>query len=240
MHAIMSFNNELYQPLADITWHQNKKIYAKLYSYETFYRNDNFRLNSNIGYQKIYDIKDIMETRPDIEWIWVTGADSLITNFSIKIEDKIDNRYHFMISVDYNNINSDSFLIRNTPEGKSLIDYLIQVEEAACKEWDTDQRALAWALGIPTSGNVWPNIPYYPVSDRFKNIAKIYPQTYMNSYNYDLYIRYMKSLNPAAEDYDVFGYRGNWKKGDWLIHWPGISLEERIVLANIYIHRVIL
>lgn len=237
MHAIMSLNNELYQPLADITWHQNKKIYAQMHGYETFNRTTDFNPNISLGYQKIYDIKHVMETRPDVEWIWFTGCDSLITNLSIKIEDKIDNRYHFMISVDFNCANADSFLIRNTPQGQSFIDYLIEVEPNARNEWDLESRAIAWALGTPTFGNIWPNIPYYPISDRFKNIARIYPQTYMNSYNYDIYFN--RYISPAAGDYDVLGYRGNWKKGDWLIHWPGTRLDERMHFANFYMQHVV-
>lgn len=236
-HAVMSSNNELYQPLADITWHQNKKIYAQMHGYETFYRNSNFSPDVPLGYQKIFDIRDIMISRPDIEWIWVTGTDSLITNLSIKIEDKVDNRYHFMISVDFNGINSDSFLIRNSPEGRSFIDYLIEVQPEACKEWDVDQRAITWALGAPTFGNVWPDIPYYPTGKRFKNVARIYPQTYMNSYNYDIYFN--RYISPAVGDYDVLGYRGNWRKGDWLIHWPGTRLDERMHFANFYIQHVV-
>lgn len=236
-HALINFHTDNYQPLADITLTQNKIPYAHRHGYTVFTKTLPFADGVGLSYQKIYMIKDIMDNCPDIEWMWYTGTDSLVTNMSTRIEDKIDNRYHFMMSVDFNGLNIDSFLIRNTPEGRAIIDQMIAHEAEASKYWDTEQRAMAWTLGVPEFGAPWHDTPYVPATSPFANIARIYPQTYMNSYNYELY--YNRYIPQDRGDYDVIGYRGNWTKGDWLIHWPGISFDERMQLAPYYLTQVV-
>ena len=236
-HALIDFHTENYRPLADMTLRQNKMPYAKRHGYTVFSNDLKLIEGVSISYQKIYMIREIMNTCPDIEWMWYTGTDSLVTNMSIRIEDKIDNRYHFMMSADFNGINIDSFLIRNTHYGRAIIDQMIAHEVEACKCWDSEQRAMAWTLGVPVFGEPWHNTPYVPETSRFANIARIYPQTYMNSYNYELY--YDRYLAREQGDYDVFGYRGNWTKGDWLIHWPGTTLDQRMQLAPYYLTQVV-
>ena len=106
MYALVELHDANYQPLADRTWIKNKLIYAELHGYKTFCRTDNFIPDVGIGYQKIYYIKELLETNPDVEWFWWTGTDTMITNFGTRIEDRIDNRYHFITTVDVNGINA--------------------------------------------------------------------------------------------------------------------------------------
>jgi hypothetical protein len=60
---------------------------------------------------------------------------------------------------------------------------------------------------------------------------KIVPQRYLNAYQNSLY--------PHQSKYDCLGTDGTWQHGDWLIHWPGTSLEKRLELAKIYLERVV-
>jgi hypothetical protein len=239
MHALLSFNDNKYQVLADRTWNQNKKIYAEQHGYFCDQRTeDKFTTNPMNSFEKIYHTKEMFEQHPEIEWAWYTGCDTMVTNFTIKIEDKIDNNYHFMICVDANGINADSYLARNTPEGMEFLNHVLSLQEECMQYWDQEQRALCYACGLPAGGG--PEIiPPFPtgndiiVCDRFKNTAKILPQRHMNTYKYDIYVgAYLDKL-------DKFGVNGDWVKGDWLIHWPSTTLQDRLELFDYYQEHIV-
>lgn len=231
MYAIVSMNDEKYQPLADITWNENKVLYAQRHGYGAICKTDGLRPNTNIGYQKIYFVKDVMIEHPEYEWIWWTGTDTLVTNFAARIEDRIDNDYHFIICVDVNGLNADSFLIRNTPEGMAIMDAILDIEVEATKHWDAEQRAMAMIMGLPVTAAPWPMSTRIPINEKYESIVKVVPQRFMNSYNYQMY--------HYTDHRDKFGIDGNWHTGDWLIHWPSASLEQRIQLARFYMQHIV-
>jgi hypothetical protein len=227
MFALISLHDENYQSLANLTWTQNKEVYAKKHGYGAICKTKGFREGSGIGYQKIYFAKEVLETHPEYEWIWWTGTDTLITNFLVRIEDRIDNNYHFMICVDVNGLNADSFLIRNTSEGREILDSIIALEPECSKFWDTEQRAMAMIMGVPVPNETpWPISPYVTLNKKYESIIKILPQRFMNSFNYKLY--------HYTDQRDKLGIDGNWNIGDWLIHWPATQLELRLQLAEFY------
>jgi hypothetical protein len=232
MYALVELHDDKYQELADKTWHDNKLLYAEMHGYKTFCRTDNFVPNAGIGYQKIHFIKELLATNPDVEWFWWTGTDTMITNFATRIQDRILGDYHFIVSVDVNGINADSFLVRNTPEGRAYIDHLLELEEECSKHWDAEQRAMAVSLGLPITAQTrfWDGIE---ICKRWRDHVKLMPQRYMNSFNYQLY------GNTYTDHRDSLGWDGNWQLGDWLIHWPAIPLNYRLELANFYKEHII-
>lgn len=236
MYAMITHHDAGYQKLADLTWHQNKLLYAEQHGYATYAKTEDFYTANDkgimSGFEKIYIAKDILSDYPDVEWLWWTGTDSMITNFSTRIEDKIDNNYHFMICVDVNGINADSFLVRNTDQGRQFIDHLLALETECSKFWDAEQRAICYALGFPGTGEPgWPFGSHLTVCDQYKNIVKVLPQRYMNSFHYPLY--------HYTDHRDKLGINGNWGFGDWLIHWPGCTLDGRVQLYNIFKDQIV-
>jgi hypothetical protein len=233
MYGLIEFHYQNYIPLAELTWTQNKVAYAQMHGYKTFCKNSGFKEDSKIGFQKLWAVKEIMEENRDVSWFWVTGTDSMITNFFTRIEDRINNNYHFIISVDVNGLNADSFLVRNTVEGRSLIDKMLAVEEECSKHWDIEQRAMAVVMGLPvTADPTWKTMNYnIQLNEETKDIVKIMPQRYMNSFNYQLY--------HYTDHRDTVGWNGNWQLGDWLIHWPATSLDQRIHLYSFYNQHIV-
>ena len=229
MYALISLNDANYQPLADITWYKNKVKYAEKHGYRAFLKTEGFR-PADLGFQKLDLAKDVFKNHPDCEWVWWTGTDTLITNFACRIEDRIDNNYHFIVATDVNGINTDSFLVRNSPEGNEFINEVLSKEEEANRYWDKEQRAIARTLGLPATGEQWPISPFVTLNEKYSSIAKIVPQRYMNSYNYQLY--------HYQDHRDKLGVNGNWEPGDWLIHWPGTMFEHRMHLAQFYIQNI--
>lgn len=232
MYALITHHDAGYQRLADLTWDNNKVLYAKKHGYGYHARTDNFvTLNPNgpmNGFEKIWIAKQVLEDHPEYEWIWWTGTDSIITNFSTRIEDRVNNAYHFIVCVDINGINADSLLIRNSPEGLAFLDEILAQEPNTINHWDTEQRAIANLLGWPGTGDKgFPPPDQLTVPDKYKNIVKVMPQRYMNSFNYHLYPQY-------AVPRDKLDFDGNWQLGDWLIHWPATPLDYRIELFNFY------
>ena len=228
MHALITFHNEKYQPLADLTWDQNRLMYAAIHGYGAHCKTDDFIGVYGVGLEKIHFTKHILENHPEYEWVWWTGTDTMITNFSTRIEDRINNNYHFIVSVDINGINADSYLVRNTPEGRGFIDDIISIQDEAVQHWDHEQWAMCNLLGFPGTGLPgWPFGRDLQVAEKYRNIVKLMPQRYMNGFNYKLYTEY-------AVHRDRLDFDGNWQFGDWLIHWPATNLETRIQLANYY------
>jgi galactosyl transferase GMA12/MNN10 family len=210
--AIVSLNDKNYQPLADLTWEQNKVKYAERHDYGYACKTDGF-YNVVIGFEKIWFMRDMLDAYPDIDWLWWTGTDTLITNMSIKLEDRVDNNYHFVIATDCNGINADSFFVRNTPEGRGYLDLI--------KSKYDQYKAHVWAEQQVIIDTAEAN----------KDIIKFLPQKDINAYDYGLY--------PECVPKDKFDNDGQWSKGDLLIHWPGTSLWQRIDLAKKYMEQIV-
>jgi hypothetical protein len=213
MYAVVSLNDEKYQPLADLTWEQNKKLYCERHGYVGINKTSDFVGNISIGFEKIHFILNLLNDRPDIEWVWWTGTDAMITNFTVKIEDKIIPEYDLIIATDCNDINNDSFLIKNSEWSKEYLKQIIELEPTYKKHFFYEQQAM---------------IDSYADN---KDHIKIVPQRYLNAYKNDLY--------PHQLPYDCLGNDGTWQKGDWLIHWPGTSLDLRLQLARHFMKEIV-
>jgi hypothetical protein len=213
--AIVSLHTPNFQPLADLTW-PNKVQYAERWGYGHACKTEGF-YGVALGFEKIWFIKDVLEAYPDIDWLWWVGSDTLITNMTVNLEERIDNNYHFIIASDCNGINADSFLIRNSPEGRSYIDMIMSKYEQYKNHGWLEQQVI-----IDTF-------------EENKNIIKLVPQRSINAYNYSLY----SECAAPEKQLDKLGNDGNWKPGDLLIHWPGTSLPHRIHLSQYYLTQVI-
>jgi hypothetical protein len=223
--AIATMHNEKYQELATETWDNNKIKYAEKHGYAYIAKTEDF-YGFEPGFEKIQFLLDTFEAYADIEWIWWTGTDSLVTNFNTRIEDKVAEAKsedaaapHIIMSSDFNfAINCDSILIKNTPEARAwLKDIMDNMSKYAHHQYKEQQYMLDSA-------------------DKYTDIMEIMPQHFMNSYEYKMYKvapwNYTKTT-------DVHDQRGQWETGDWLIHWPGTQPNERLELVKEYKEKVI-
>lgn len=231
-YGMLEVHTPSYNVLADKTWHNNKVEYANRHGYKTFEYIVDPSDRPLVGYCKIHAIKEIFNKNPKLEWLWITGTDSMITNFHIKIEDRIDKDYHFIIATDVNGINADSILWRNTKEGRELLEEILSQEEAAVRYGDAEQGAINRILGFPGTCQPWTGNEKIP--RKYRKIVKIVPQRRINAYNYDIY----GGAYPPPQ-LDKTNKNGNWQLGDWLIHWPGTKLELRLRLFEHYNTQVI-
>ena len=215
--ALVTAHNAAYQPLADITWDQNKRLYAEQWGYDAHAKTTNYKYPvSQISFERTELIIELLESGK-YDWIHACGCDTMITNFTIPLSDIVDTDYDFIIATDCFNINNDSFLARNTPTTIAWLKHVVDVREQYANNPWYDQQAMIDTIDM--------------MGDRIKFV----PQRELNSYDYDQY----PGSVPHIYKKDMFGNDGQWQSGDFLIHWPGVSLERRLPLATHMLTQVI-
>lgn len=131
--TIASFSSEVYLPLSKITFDNNKVPYAEKHGYKTnLLLTESLEHYHNVlkyayGFCRIERIIELLNT--DVEWIWYSGADVIVTNDSIKIEDIVKDYdgFDLLVTMDVSHINDDSMLIRNTEWSKSYFKMLFDL-----------------------------------------------------------------------------------------------------------------
>jgi hypothetical protein len=212
MYAVARINTDDYMDLANLT-DPSKQEYCDRHGYKFFKGNDSdFTVITKpytgvMNFNKMSFVLKVFEENPEIKWLLFCETDAMITNQTIRIEDKIDDDYHFIISVDRLNLNAGNWLIRNSPEARAYFERIYSMrEEYKDKEW-VEQQALIDTV------------------EEFQDIIKIVPQKYLNCYEPWMY-------DYADVRYDLFGNPGWWEPGDWIVHWPGIRELPRIERAK--------
>jgi mannan polymerase II complex MNN10 subunit len=206
--------DEKYYELANITV-PNKIEYCEKHNYYFNYREKKF----------LYSHLDFLEN-DQCDLLYWCGADTLITNYNIKITDLIDDDYDFFICGDANGINADSFIIKNTNNSKNLLKDILQYQLVNNSKYERED-------GYLNEQEVMVSF----ILNKYKNISSILPQRIMNSYNYDLYpIHHFGEQFKDKKDY--LGNDGNWQQNDFIIHFPGQSLQGKINYAKQYIQQI--
>lgn len=205
--AIASMYNEDFKELAKLTHIGNKVKYAEKHGYPISVKTNGFSIEENINFSKMRLILDMFNT--GIDWVFWLDADAMITNFDIKLESFIDNDYHFILTEDINGINAGSFFIRNSKEGREYFQHCLN-------DAPTYSR-------IEMYDNKW----MWDTYEQYKPIIKVVQQNRFNSYNYKFYKHYSN-----RENWDDAYKNGNWNPGDFVIHWPGLHYNERLIQAK--------
>jgi hypothetical protein len=211
--------------LAAETWDNNKVKYAERHGYATCAKTDDWVFEPRfMVWERIQFIVDLLDTYTDCEWIWLTGTDSMVMNHNIKIEDKVleadpDNKYDIIVSSDFNEIiNNDSMLIRNSENSRAYFGYCLEAMPDYVHHRYAEQGFM---------------IDTY---EQYADIIKLMPQRFMNSYEYRMY-----RVQPwmYQDTKDVHGNDGQWREGDWFVHWPGTQYSERMQLLKEYQEKII-
>jgi hypothetical protein len=208
MHAVASLHDANYSDLAALT-DQSKQEYCDRYGYQ-FYVLTEMKYSTITGFNKIHYALDLFKQHSEIEWLLFSECDAMITNQTIKIEDRIDDDYHFIVPVDRLNLNSGNFLVRNSEQGRAYLQMIIDREES--------YKTVEWAEQQVIIDSI----------EEYQNIVKIVPQKYMNSYEPEIY-------DYCDARFDILGNSGAWEPGDWIVHWPGTYKPTRIQRANAHL-----
>jgi len=225
-YAIISTHDSNYREFVKTTLYSNHKEYCDRHGYDL--------IVEEVDYSELRGFiqwKVILDNLTKYDWIWFVGCDTLVMNHTIKIEDKIDNSHHFIVSDDVNGPNAHSCLIRNSPEALEWINFIwnMRLTSYIHHDW-ADNKVL---------------MDYYH-QQPWSNIISVKPQRYMNSYLYqEIWGHTDESLLRAC----ITGYikhdmnfnlnYGQFQKGDWLLHMPGTGLETRMQIVQNWNDKVI-
>jgi len=190
---------------------ENKIKYCSTHGYDFICERNNLDF---IGFDKI---EILINNLPKYDYIWWNDADSLITNFSTKIEDRVFKGYDLIISWDELFLNAGSFIIKNSDESMDFLKLIMSYKET----WKHNPAA---EQGVITALF---NHDKFQQSSFYQKI-KVVSQRYLNSFPEERLVKYPNMLQ-----------HGIWNKGDWLIHLSGISNEERLKIINKYIEQTV-
>lgn len=143
---------------------ENKRAYCERHGYDFICCEQSLDKDRPISWSKILLIQQVMQKR-SYKWIFWTDGDSLIMNHAIPLEDLIDNKYNFILSKDFNNVNCGQFLIRNCSWSKRFLKKVYEHTECINHSW-WEQQAVILELN----------------NKEYMELTKIIPQRLINSY----------------------------------------------------------
>jgi hypothetical protein len=203
--AILTVYTDNYLPLAEIVL-PNLKKYCNKHGYELHAENIT-GTQMYFGYKKIECLFGLLGAF-SVDAVLCLDMDTLITNHNIKVESFIDDKHDFYITKDVNGINAGSFIIKNSDWS---IEYLRDIFESQ-EKFECEQNAIVY----------WMDTLY-----KYKKKIKILDHPSINSYLYDEYAPGWGVIGDKQIDKPTHE-EGDWQKGDFLVHLPGMTLDRRI------------
>jgi len=108
-----------FMQLAKITLYQIRAKYCEKHGYTFRIKTGDWKMPAchPVSWDRFAFMRDLLETG-DWDWAWCGGADTLNTNFHIRLEDRIDDNFHVIAAADWcAPVQADSFLVRASKEG---------------------------------------------------------------------------------------------------------------------------
>lgn len=156
-------------------------------------------------FDKIRVLLDIMKHN-HYEFVWALDADAVITNFTIPIEEYLDDVHELFICKDINSINCGSFILRRGIWAEWLLAWLLDTEGMSGKYCEQDGMN-EYLQCFPSQAN---------------RKVKFLPHPSINSYLCELYDEYKAVKNPLEQ----------WSEEKFVLHLPGIDNKRRIEILN--------
>jgi hypothetical protein len=173
-----------------------------------------------------FKIKKILELLPNYDYIFWSDADAVITNHAIRIEDIISKEIERPKSIMVSPETSPRQFSMEIPPLKS-IDYVIAYDDYSPCMGNFIIRNCEWSMNFFSkiyektefmNDPIWDNRAQDNLIYHDKSISehiKYVPKKMINSFIYD------------------------WTRGDFLIHFPAISPERRVLLTREYMQKSI-
>lgn len=262
--AVLTGHLPNYAELAKHTIYSNKQEYCDRHGYPLILHKevrkkfqDPASHASGFSWSRLEHMKELVDSR-EWEWVWVVGCDTLITNHTIPLESLTDwaespesermpfprcpkfrkttapnpviswkppvghrttGKKHFIACGErVTPVQADSFLVRGTKEGSDYLgDILGHYDQYRHHPWVENQAMI-------------------DLVEKHAAITMLVPQHLLNAYDYSCFYH----ISPMYKDgIDCYGNRGQWMPGDFIIHWPGVSLARRMELLSKYLPQVI-
>lgn len=194
---------ENYQNLANLTL-PNRQAYCDKHGYEHWIQCGPYKYPDwYYAYDRLVNLREKLDQRPDVDFVFVLNIQSIISNFNIKIESLIDENHDFWVSKDINFINCGAMIFRNCQWTKEWLDFIISKEPVYKNAVWHEQKCIIDNWSQP----------------KWVHRINLVPQYFFNSYDYTLY-NWSDRTN------------GMWKKGHFVLSLPGLNLQQRIDYVN--------
>jgi hypothetical protein len=207
-----------YAALAALTTYANRTEYCQRHGYTLRVKTDGFVMKAAhpVSWDRLALMRAIVASG-EYDWVYCCGTDTLHTNFNIRLEDRVDDGFHVVISPDWcAPVQADSFFVRKSELGLAYLDDLLsQYEKYRTHPWVENQAMI-------------------DLLPKWQHAVKILPQRMLNAYHYPLFQKIYPNVPQVAKALDFYGNDGQWQPGDFLIHWPSLDLAVRIA----EIHRI--
>lgn len=147
----------------------NFEAYASRHGYKLFIGDamsfeEQSLVTDNHGF-KFQVIQRVMTENAELDWIFWCAPDSLILNHRIRLERVIDDRFHFILPLSpFGNLKdmaqTDHFLVRNSPQGRQIVDDLVRMSTRNCGFFLLEHPASSYAIDgwlhvCENDGNFW-------------------------------------------------------------------------------------
>lgn len=217
MITMLTCWSEEYAPLAKIT-QEGKIKYAIKHGYLS---QDRFHPTKNIAWDRPIRWLEILSSLPEDEWMFFTGADVILTNHSIKLENLIDKTKDFICASDCDQPQSDSWLMRNCPRTRRFLGRVISYEGKV----NDEQEAICVALSR------YSNYKDYCEAIQMTGVFTKQVERELNGSDVKVKVISQKLINAyALEHYDfpIQNDGSKWELGDFVAHLPCKSMEYRM------------
>jgi hypothetical protein len=196
--ALFTLYHENYWPLAELVL-PNWSEYCDRHDYGLMAHRGPYGHFEGFGFQKTELVHDELFVKYNTwEAALVLDLDILITNFTVKVEDFMDESHDIFVTTGFNGLCLGSYIIKKTQGGREIMEFMLANEHGYNNEQDT----LKYHLDDPV----------------LKDRIKLFPYHAFGSFMLSLYPEHG---TPTRE-------RGNWQPGDFLLHLPGFKIDKRL------------
>lgn len=170
---------------------------------------------SGFSWSRLKELLRLVESGA-YEWVWCVGCDTLVTNMALTLDEVVamGDGKHLLISGErVAPLQADSFLVRGSKQGADFLnDILAQYAAYKTHGWVENQTMI-------------------DRKDLHAGITQIIPQWRLNAYDYR---RFYYLGEQYKDGTDCYGNRGQWQPGDFIIHMPAATLDERLQSVKEY------
>ena len=212
--TVVTLSDSRYQQLTDLTL-PNKRAYCEKRDYGLvvvdFAPGNVPRITAEGEFPMCRPVRDALRNS---SWVFYTGSDHVFTNFSKRLEDIPDQSFHFVVSADFNSLNTGSFFVRSDILGLAILGAMCASAPVYESHGWLEQQ---WLIDMTSS-------------TYFKNFIQKVPNRTFNGYP-------PGAFGPQHV-LDSLGEDGEWHAGDLMVHFPGFAMETRINFAKEYLSKV--
>lgn len=175
-----------------------KKEYCQRHNY-VFYNFNTMEEKWSPEWSKIIYCLKLLKNH---DWIFWSDADSMITNFNVKLEPIIDENYDIIVSKDIGGMNTGSFFIRNSEWSYAFLTelYRLRLEyEKGNHSFRSNQ------------------IGQFTDQDAMVNLFKV---------NWNNTQSHFKFINKRIFNSYAMTQADDWQIGDFILHMPGVLYRK--------------